>query len=173
MIRFLCPWMVLLLLVPMILWLRSRRHARQNRDQRERQTTLLHPALDNLAEAFSSRAPAPPLSSRLNTLLLALLWIGLTLTVMRPQWLEPHTEQRQDNELIVLRTVTQQLRAGTTVLEAEIELLTHRCAGLDDEVGKMRREMASLKGEVSFWGKVLVLWVVDALIWGIQLLRGG
>ena len=102
MIDFAWPWMSLLLLVPLLMWLRNRRQVHQNKDQKERQVTLLHPSLENLQAAFSAHQPAPPVSSRVYKLLLALLWIGLTLTVMRPQWLEPHTEERQEGYDLML-----------------------------------------------------------------------
>lgn len=102
MIDFIWPWMSLLLAIPLITWLRNQRRLYQNRDQRERQVTLLHPSLENLEAAFEGHKPAPAMSSRLYTLLLAALWIGLTLTMMRPQWLEPHTEERQEGYDLML-----------------------------------------------------------------------
>jgi len=89
------PWMALLLPLPLLV-----RHfwPRPTNDQDSlvegRQTTLLHPSLAHLQEAFQTRRPRTPLAARLYQLLLALLWIALVGALMRPQWLEPYTENR-------------------------------------------------------------------------------
>lgn len=58
------------------------------------QATLLHPTLSHLQDAFQTRTPRQPLSVRLHNWLLFLLWLALVLALMRPQWLEPYTENR-------------------------------------------------------------------------------
>ena len=102
MFKFHWPWMILLLLPPLVVWIRSRRNRYRNRDQKERRTTLLHPALQHLESAFSAHKPTPDFSSKLYTVLLALLWLGLVFAMMRPQWLEPHTEERQEGYDLML-----------------------------------------------------------------------
>ena len=95
MFEFHWPWMGLLLLLPLLarfFW--PRPAARQDDRVEGTQTTLLHPMLPHLQSAFETRKPRQPLSAHLHTWLLALLWAALVLALMRPQWLEPHTENR-------------------------------------------------------------------------------
>jgi Ca-activated chloride channel family protein len=95
MFEFHWPWMALLLLLPLLvrfIWLRPVQE--KDASTAGRQTTLLHPSLVHLQEAFQTRKPGKPLAVRLHRLLLALLWIALVITLMRPQWLEPYTENR-------------------------------------------------------------------------------
>ena len=75
-------------------------------DTRERKVTLLHPELSNLRAAFQTQRPATTLGTRVYYLLLALLWVGLTLALMRPQWLEPHTEERSEGYDLMLAVDT-------------------------------------------------------------------
>jgi len=87
--------MALLLLLPLLaryLW--PRPAGRQDDSVEGMQTTLLHPSLAHLSAAFESRSPRRPLSARLHGWLLALLWLALVAALMRPQWLEPYTENR-------------------------------------------------------------------------------
>jgi Ca-activated chloride channel family protein len=65
-------------------------------------TTLLHPSITRLQSSFNARQPRTAITGRLHALLLALLWISLTLTVMRPQWLEPHTEIKSEGYDLML-----------------------------------------------------------------------
>lgn len=92
MFDFYWPWMGLLLILPLIMWLGSHRHARQSMDRQQRQVTLLHPNLQHLQQAFHARKPAMSIGSGIYYILLTVLWTSLTLAVMRPQWLEPYTE---------------------------------------------------------------------------------
>lgn len=96
MINFEWPWMILLLLLPLGRWLLERQRQDKYGDRQERQVTLLHPALGDLQEAFHARNPGRPIGSRLLRLFMTLVWVGLTLALMRPQWLEPHTEERTE-----------------------------------------------------------------------------
>lgn len=95
MFEFHWPWMALLLLLPLAVRYFWPRPAIQQDELIEgRQTTLLHPSLIHLQEAFQSRTPKPPLAARIYKWLLTLLWLTLVLALMRPQWLEPYTENR-------------------------------------------------------------------------------
>jgi Ca-activated chloride channel family protein len=89
------PWMALLLLLPLLVryfWLRPANE--MDAPTAGRQTTLLHPSLIHLQEAFQSSQPHKPLAARLYQWLLWLIWLALVLALMRPQWLEPYTENR-------------------------------------------------------------------------------
>jgi len=89
------PWMALLALLPLLVRYFWPRPAGDRHDAVEGlQTTLLHPALSHLSEAFETRKPRQPLSVHLYGWLLTLLWLALVLALMRPQWLEPYTENR-------------------------------------------------------------------------------
>lgn len=95
MFEFHWPWMALLLLLLLLIrffW--SRPPNRQHESVEGTQTTLLHPTLAHLQDAFHTRQPRQPLSARLHSWLLHLLWLALVLALMRPQWLEPYTENR-------------------------------------------------------------------------------
>jgi Ca-activated chloride channel family protein len=87
--------MALLLLLPLLIHLFWPRSPKQQHASVEgMQTTLLHPSLVHLQNAFHTRQPRHPLSARLHSWLLYLLWLALVLALMRPQWLEPYTENR-------------------------------------------------------------------------------
>ncbi|MEW8662774.1 MAG: VWA domain-containing protein [gamma proteobacterium symbiont of Ctena orbiculata] len=95
MFEFHWPWMALLLILPPLVkrfwsWPQSEQHE----SVEGMQTTLLHPSLAHLQDAFNTRKPRQPLSARLYGWLLYLLWLALVLALMRPQWLEPYTENR-------------------------------------------------------------------------------
>ena len=95
MFEFHWPWMALLLALPLLvrlLWPRPR--TEQHESVEGLKTTLLHPSLPHLEAAFQTRRPQQPLSKRLYAGLLYLLWLCLVLALMRPQWLEPYTENR-------------------------------------------------------------------------------
>ncbi len=102
MFDFQWPWMAVLLLVPVVIWLRRVNRAIHSMDRQERQVTLLHPHLHNLQSAFHTRRPDMTFGSRIYYTLLALLWVGLTVALMRPQWLEPYTEQRSEGYDLML-----------------------------------------------------------------------
>jgi Ca-activated chloride channel homolog len=95
MFEFYWPWMALLLVLPMLVrffW--PRPATEQHQSIEGMQATLLHPSLSYLQDAFQTRTPRQPLSVRLHSWLLLLLWLALVLALMRPQWLEPYTENR-------------------------------------------------------------------------------
>jgi Ca-activated chloride channel family protein len=94
--------MGLLLIVPASMWLLNHSRAYTSTDTRERKTTLLHPELRQLQTAFHTYRPATTIGTRVYYLLLTLLWLGLTVALMRPQWLQPHTEQRSDGYDLML-----------------------------------------------------------------------
>jgi Ca-activated chloride channel family protein len=94
--------MAVLLLVPVLIWLRRVNRAIHSMDRQERQVTLLYPHLLNLQSTFNTRRPDMTFGSRLYYTLLALLWAGLTVALMRPQWLEPYTEQRSEGYDLML-----------------------------------------------------------------------
>lgn len=94
MMHFHWPWMILLLLLPAAQWLLSRKKKTFSRDQRQRRTTLLHPYLAQLQTAFSATRPGRSTGSLMQNLLILLLWLGITFALMRPQWLQPYTEER-------------------------------------------------------------------------------
>ena len=102
MLNFAWPWMGLLLIVPVSMWLINHSRAYTSTDTRERKITLLHPELRNLQAAFSTQQPAVTVGTRVYYLLLALLWVGLSAALMRPQWLEPHTEERSEGYDLML-----------------------------------------------------------------------
>lgn len=100
------PWMALLLLVPLLVrlfWVRREASTQPVEEQRE---TLLHPGLDHLTESFRARRPRRAIASRIYALLLALLWLSLTLAMMRPQWLEPYSESRTEGHDLMLAVDT-------------------------------------------------------------------
>jgi len=102
MIHFHWPWMILLLLLPLLRWLLLRRSSDTSKDQQQRNTTLLHPSLAQLQSAFHTNSPSRTTGSKLHTLLLTLLWLGLVLAMTRPQWLEPYTENRMEGYDLML-----------------------------------------------------------------------
>ncbi len=89
------PWFALLLPLPLLLPLvwRERPGSTPREEQLEgERMTLLHPHIDQLRAAYQGRRPRRQLAGWLHRVLLALLWVGLVLALMRPQWLMPHTE---------------------------------------------------------------------------------
>lgn len=93
MFEFHWPWFGLLLPLPLLLpFLWPDRRARQDEDLEGQRITLLHPRLDELQTAFQARRPRRRLAGWIHTALLYLLWVALILALMRPQWLEPHTQ---------------------------------------------------------------------------------
>ena len=72
MLSFAWPWMGLLLIVPVSMWLLNHSRTYTSTDTRERKVTLLHPDLNNLQAAFSTHRPATTIGTRVYYLLLAL-----------------------------------------------------------------------------------------------------
>lgn len=91
---FAWPYMALLIVVPLLVrlfWVKSTSSNHDEADEVETDT-LLHPAIENLQDCFKSKASSGTFATRFSSLLQALLWLFLTLAMMRPQWLEPYTE---------------------------------------------------------------------------------
>ncbi len=87
------PWMAVALVLPLLARYYWRRRPEDDDPQQEGQrTTLLHPDLGRLTLAFHGNKPGRPLASRIYPWLLWFTWIALVAALMRPQWLEPHTE---------------------------------------------------------------------------------
>lgn len=88
------PWFGLLLPLPLLLPLiwRERPDTMEETALEGERITLLHPHLQMLRDAYQTRRPRRQLTTWLYKLLLLLLWVGLVLALMRPQWLMPHTE---------------------------------------------------------------------------------
>ncbi len=94
MMHFHWPWMIFLLLLPVAQWLLFNNERAINQDHLQRRTTLLHPYLQQLQTAFSSSSPKRSTGSIIHNLLVLLIWLGITFAMMRPQWLQPYTEER-------------------------------------------------------------------------------
>lgn len=95
MFEFYWPWMALLLPLPLLARFFWPAPAKAEQDRVEGvQSTLLHPTLGHLQAAFETRKPRQPMSARLHGWMLFILWTALVLALMRPQWLEPLTENR-------------------------------------------------------------------------------
>jgi len=87
------PWLAILLPVPLLVRLLWRRKGpSQESVGEDMRTTLLHPSMIHLQEAFATKRPGKPVATAVYSALLGLLWALLVLALMRPQWLEPHTE---------------------------------------------------------------------------------
>lgn len=109
MFHFHWPWMLLLILLPALLWLvqrvwrgiwrgvggkaqeRARERARE-RVQDENSFALLNPSVATMVAAFGDGPGQRPPRRGWQTLFKAVLWIALVGVMMRPQWLEPHSE---------------------------------------------------------------------------------
>ncbi len=101
---FYWPWMALLLLLPLLarrFWPRLIDRAQPQPTEGLR-TTLLHPSTERLKESFNRRRRMIDFDNRLRPLLLTLLWCALTLAMMRPQWLQPHTETKSEGYDLIL-----------------------------------------------------------------------
>jgi Ca-activated chloride channel family protein len=93
---FAWPWLGLLLLVPFLLpWVWQRKGGMGSAVEEPmhgQRVTLLHPQLQALEAAYQAHRPGRDVAGILSKLLLYLLWAGLVVALMRPQWLVPHTE---------------------------------------------------------------------------------
>ncbi|KOR30137.1 von Willebrand factor A [Achromatium sp. WMS3] len=96
MFEFYWPWMSVLLPLPLLVY--AYWHLKfdtQNTYQEIGQRiTLLHPHLEQLRASFKTHNPKRDLTNLLYTVLLALLWLLLVLSLMRPQWRTPRTEEK-------------------------------------------------------------------------------
>jgi Ca-activated chloride channel family protein len=93
MFEFHWPWAGLLLFVPFLLpFLWPDRRARREEELEGQRVTLLHPRLGELQAAYQVSRPRRQLAGWFYKALLYLLWASLVVALMRPQWLEPHTE---------------------------------------------------------------------------------
>lgn len=108
MFEFHWPWLALLLPLPLLVRLIWPRLTDTTDEQPNegRRTTLLHPSIQKLESSFKAHRPGRDISGWLHALLLALLWTSLTLAAMRPQWLEPHTEQKSEGYDLMLAVDT-------------------------------------------------------------------
>lgn len=91
MFSFNWPWLALLLPLPLLVrWL----WPRQTTESAEalNRSTLLHPEVGELAHSFAASVARPSPAELVRAGLLMLAWTGLVLALMRPQWLEQHTE---------------------------------------------------------------------------------
>ena len=108
MFEFHWPWMALLLLLPLLARLLWPRFVRPGQEEpiEGRRTTLLYGSLQRLHASFDGRGPGAAIVGKLQGLMLILLWIALTLAAMRPQWLEPHIEIKQEGYDLMLAVDT-------------------------------------------------------------------
>jgi len=101
------PWAAVVVILPLLVrWFWPRRVRSSEERLEGRQTTLRHPRLAQLQHAFQGKRPRSPIAGKVHGLLLALLWIALTLTLMQPRWLEPHTEVRTEGYDLMLAVDT-------------------------------------------------------------------
>ena len=107
------PSMAVLLILPFlvrVLWPRA--ESEQDDTLAGRQETLRHPTLEYLQESYTGHRPRASISGRIHGLLLALLWLLLTLTLMRPQWMEPYTETRAEGyDLLIAMDASHSMEA--------------------------------------------------------------
>jgi Ca-activated chloride channel homolog len=93
MFEFHWPWAAILLPLPLLLpYLWPRPEAHEEEQLEGQRQTLLHPRLDALQAAYQTRRLRRQLGGWIYRALLGLLWIGLVVALMRPQWLTPYTE---------------------------------------------------------------------------------
>ena len=103
MFDFQWPWAAVALLLPLLVRWFWPRPVRPGEELLEgRQTTLRHPRVAQLQHAYQGRRPRSPIAGWLHGLLLALFWTALTLALMQPRWLEPHTEVRTEGYDLML-----------------------------------------------------------------------
>lgn len=107
MFDFQWPWAAMLLPLPLLVrWFWPRPHGATDAYTHGDGSTLLHPALGRLASTFVAARSLTHAGSRLQIVLLALVWFMLVLAMMRPQWLEPYTEVRTEGYDLMLAVDT-------------------------------------------------------------------
>ncbi len=107
MFSFHAPWFALLLPLPLLIWKFWRKpHGATDAYTHADRSTLLHPALGRLASTFVASRSLTHAGSRLQIIMLALLWTALVVTLMQPQWLEPYTEIRTEGYDLMLAVDT-------------------------------------------------------------------
>jgi len=101
------PWFALLLPLPLLIWRFWRKpHGATDAYTHADHSTLLHPALGRLASTFVASRSLTHAGSRLQIIMLALLWVALVTALMQPQWLEPYTEVRTEGYDLMLAVDT-------------------------------------------------------------------
>ena len=107
MFSFYAPWFALLLPLPLLIWKFWRKpNGATDAYTHADSSTLLHPALGRLASTFVASRSLTHAGSRLQIVMLALLWGALVATLMQPQWLEPYTEIRTEGYDLMLAVDT-------------------------------------------------------------------
>ena len=108
MFEFHWPWMATLILLPLLVRLLWPRFVQSGQEEpiEGRRTTLLYSSLQRLQTSFNGHAPGAAIAGKLQALTLMLLWAALTLAAMRPQWLEPHIEIKQEGYDLMLAVDT-------------------------------------------------------------------
>jgi Ca-activated chloride channel family protein len=113
MFSFYWPWFALLLPLPFLVrryW--PRRQSAADFHTETSQSTLLHPALARLTNAFAGARTLSQSGGRYQTILLSLLWALLIGALMRPQWMEPYTEVRTEGyDLLLAVDVSRSMEA--------------------------------------------------------------
>lgn len=93
MFSFQWPWFILILPLP---WLVYRFWPIKAMADGQAQPTVRWPNTQHLHAAFTAQSIAPQTQTQQHVLrLLAVCWLGLTLAIMFPQWLDKHTEIKQ------------------------------------------------------------------------------
>ncbi len=103
MFSFYWPWAALLLPLPLLatlFW--PRPHRAGDLHSEGGRSILRHPAVTRLEGAFATMDPRKSMAQYVRGSLLALLWLLLVLALMRPQWLEPHTEIKTEGYDLML-----------------------------------------------------------------------
>ncbi len=92
MFSFYWPWLALLLPLPWLVRFFWPDREALEQEEEMAESVLYHPAIERLEQAFHSSDKGLQSHDWLQAILWALLWIALVATVMRPQWLEEHTQ---------------------------------------------------------------------------------
>lgn len=106
-LHFEWPWMIVLLLVPLLVRLLLPAAQRQNKPP-----VIRFPHLDILRAAFGGFSPAQKTANRLFTVLALLFWVLLTLALMRPQIVDQMSEvEHQGYDIILAVDLSGSMRA--------------------------------------------------------------